>query len=310
VLPTHHKGGNLILRAHKFNRELNFDAPSVLQSSSSPPGSVAWVALYNDVEYEVLEVIEGSCIMITFHLYFDPSRAAPKPPKQSPKHEIKIPENSFTLALRETFRDAAFIRKHKYLGFGFEYKYGFRKYFCPPWALKGPDAFLYRILEEAGLKPSMFYLYQSGVFGWSEFWVMLSRKVHGRSVVDSDEEDSEKMESKPWLDLCDDELEYLMDSDKNAKIVWRPNESEETVRDASHPWIRSYFHEENIDGYRDRTTMIDWVMPATTNCEGKTDIDNTYEGEPAQEFFCYSRCIIVDVREVPWPSYSSSYCAV
>jgi hypothetical protein len=101
---------------------------------------------------------------------------------------------------------------------------------------------------------------------------MSSNDIDGRSLVDLDEEDSEGMESKPWLDLCDDELEYLMNEDKNAKIVWRPNESEETVRDASHPWIKSYFREENIDGYRDRTTTIDWVTPATTNCEGTSDV--------------------------------------
>jgi hypothetical protein len=139
VLPTHLKGGNLILRSH--NRELNFDAPSVLQSSSSPPGSVAWVALYNDVEYEILEVIEGACIMITFHLYSDPSRAAPKPPTQSlpqsPTNEMKSLENSFTLALREMFRDAAFIRKHKYLGFGFECNYRWRRYFHLPFFCQG-----------------------------------------------------------------------------------------------------------------------------------------------------------------------------
>jgi hypothetical protein len=78
------------------------------------------------------------------------------------------------LALRETFRDAAFIRKHKYLGFGFECNYGWRRYFNLPFFARGPDAFLYQILQEAGLLPNVFYLYRSGVFGRSEFWVISS----------------------------------------------------------------------------------------------------------------------------------------
>jgi hypothetical protein len=75
-----------------------------------------------------------------------------------------------------------------------------------------------------------------------------------------------------------------MNKDKNTKIVWRPNESEETVRNASHPWIKSYFREENIDGYRDRTTTIDWVTPTTTNCAGISDVRIKYKGNQPKSF--------------------------
>lgn len=162
TLPTRYEGGNLLLR--HWSRELEFNATALLQSTSSK--CAAYAAFYSDVDHEVLEVTSGNRITVTFNLYFDPFRAAPILPKKSPK----VPKNPFTMTLREVFRDAAFIRNHKFLGFGLEYEYpakyteGYTQRLLDK-NLKGPDAFLYRMLQETGLNPSLRYLYESTVMG-------------------------------------------------------------------------------------------------------------------------------------------------
>lgn len=61
-LPSVHKGGQLILR-HE-GRETLFD-----WSGEKSRNTVQWAAFYSDCEHEVLEVISGHRVTLTYNLY-------------------------------------------------------------------------------------------------------------------------------------------------------------------------------------------------------------------------------------------------
>ncbi|KAF9440409.1 hypothetical protein P691DRAFT_780089 [Macrolepiota fuliginosa MF-IS2] len=285
VLPIEHQGGNLLLR-HR-DREFKFDAPGLLKDS--PPLSAAYVAFYSDVEHEVLEVTSGHRITITFNLYYDPFRTAPV----LPEAKLKIPENPFTTVLRDYFRDAAFIRNHNYLGFGLEYAYPKRADEYDTWkhlpCLKGPDAFLYSMLSDLGLKPSLRYLYRSE-YGECDIWVMLTKVQPGR---DNDEAS------------YNTELRYLLNKGSDAHIVWfdgsegegDPDGSKSKVKE-DHPWMRVYAKDKKY--YDSKTISVDWVTQPSSNLTGRTEWVEL-GNEPAQEIYYYYVCIIVDVNQVPCP---------
>ncbi len=279
VLPFEHQGGNLVL--HHRTRKFNFDSPSLLQGA--PPLSVAYVAFYNDVEHEVLEVTAGHRVTVTFNLYFDSFRA---PPIVS-ELEGGIPENPLTVTLRELFRDAAFIHDRIYLGFGLEYD----NYKCKEdvWyynELKGPDAFLFQIMEELGLNPRLHFLYESE-HGSCGFWVLSSAMVAGRDWNEPDNPSTE--------------LTYLLHEYEDAIIVWAPGESENTLdKDSENCWVKTYFMEENIETCREWTYPVIWVTKPTEILSGKTELEVCLY-DPPTESFPFRVCIIVDTSVVPCP---------
>ncbi|KAJ3554333.1 hypothetical protein NP233_g12442 [Leucocoprinus birnbaumii] len=269
---TPHTGGNLVLR-HR-TRSLKFDAPSLLASEPSP--SVAYVAFYSDVEHEVLKVTSGSRITITYNLYFDPSRAAPILPSQ----RFPLPENPFMALIKEVSEDASFTQKYKYLGFGLEYKYPSsctEERYPRLHDLKGPDAFVFRALQDVGLVPRLHYLYESQEVTWGEqFDLLLTKPLDGR------EECSVEVDQMFWL----------LDEDPKAKIVWRKGESEETLIEQA----RRMF-EGNIKENRDRSIHVEWVTEPTKNLAGHTHYEES-GNEPIQEIYYYQVCIVVGVGDV------------
>lgn len=277
TLSTPHTGGNLLLR-HR-NRSFDFNASSLLESA--PSSSVAYVAFYSDVQHEVLEVTSGARITITFNLYYDPSRAPPVMPAK----RIPIPENQFMHALREAYRDAAFVRGCTHIGFGLEHQYprNVSDYRYPVWSdLKGADAFVFNALRDTGSNPVLWYLYESASDSWgNSFDLLLSRPVNGR-----DEEDIE-----------DEEMQYLLEQDDEALIVWREDYSEETLDKAG---ARCYKDRARIDDYRSRSIHVQWVTPPSANLAGET-IYTESGNEPIQEIYYYKVCIIVDLGSVQYP---------
>ena len=66
IFPTPHQGGALVLR-HE-NKEFTFDAATLLAGRTS---SIAYVAFFSDVEHEVLPVVSGHRVTLTYNLYYD-----------------------------------------------------------------------------------------------------------------------------------------------------------------------------------------------------------------------------------------------
>ena len=76
VYPTPHQEGEPVLR-HK-DREWTVDANAL--NSSQPSPSVTYIALYNDIEHEVLKVSSGCRVTLTYNLYLvDPTPSAQVP---------------------------------------------------------------------------------------------------------------------------------------------------------------------------------------------------------------------------------------
>lgn len=253
---------------------------------------MAWVAFYSDVEHEVLEVADGTQITVTYSLYFDPRRSAPILPEAK---EFNIPENPFTAALRHCFRDAAFIRNYKYLAFGMEYQYpkDADDYWNIIDDLKGPDAFLYRVLTQVGLDPRVRFLYHWGAEGACGFWALLSSRVDGRVA---------RHVGIALADLPESELDHLFQEDKEPLLVWKPGNSEAKAEDMDHSWVDSYFSED-LSFYRSRTVDVHWVTNPTANMAGYTGYDED-ENEYSQENFYYSACIVIDASKVACPPFA------
>lgn len=154
LLPSPHEGGNLLLR-HR-NHEFTFDGQALLYGS--PPGSIAWVAFFGDVEHEVAYVTSGHRITITFNLYFDSTFGGPIPQATS--------EHLFKSALKKLIDDPLLSSVHPYLGFGLDYAYPYKKAVLDPRSinLKGIDATLIRTFNELGIEYDFYLLYREGEY--------------------------------------------------------------------------------------------------------------------------------------------------
>jgi len=276
TLSTPHTGGNLVF--HHRGNSFDFNTSSILKSA--PSTSVAYVAFYSDIQHEVLEVTSGARITITYNLYYDSFREPPPVPDL----RIPISENSFSNSLREACRDAAFIKECKYIGFGLEFEYPksttSENHYPYASDLKGVDAYLFHTLQDIELNPTLRYLYCSSTDAWGDtFDLLLSRPVDGRDN-DSDGYDDER-----------DELQFLIQSDKNALIVWKEGKSEETLDSAGE---RSYEDPDFIDDYRSRSVSVQWVTPPNRNLSG-TSYYTEHGNEPIQEVYYFEVCIIADV---------------
>ncbi|KAF9442838.1 hypothetical protein P691DRAFT_797966 [Macrolepiota fuliginosa MF-IS2] len=153
VLPFEHAGGNLLLR-HR-GQEFNFDGASLLKSS--PPGSVAYVAFFSDVEHEVAKVTSGHRVTITYNLYFDPDKGPPvtkSVPGAQPHHPLWV-------ALKDCLADEKFKKDHPYIGFGLSHGYPFKSAIERPKKLhlKGNDATLIQTLSELNVSFDFYLLY-------------------------------------------------------------------------------------------------------------------------------------------------------
>ncbi len=81
--------------------------------------------------------------------------------------------------------------------------------------MKGPGAFLFKLLAEAGFKPKLRYLFCSQYSTSAGFWVMCDHMIKGREEGDADQRT---------------ELEYLMEEGEPC-IVWATGESEATAKE-------------------------------------------------------------------------------
>ncbi|KAM6499334.1 hypothetical protein JOM56_004842 [Amanita muscaria] len=112
--PTKYEGGILVLR--KNNQEWRFDSSKMLADDQ-----VGYLALYNDVDYEVLPVTSGYFISVTYDLYFEDSL--------NPPPSLPIPfasastMNTFISTLEELLDDSSLLSRGGYLGFALEYAY-------------------------------------------------------------------------------------------------------------------------------------------------------------------------------------------
>ncbi|PIL34916.1 hypothetical protein GSI_02703 [Ganoderma sinense ZZ0214-1] len=121
VFPTPHEGGALKLRAagrHEGETlEWTFDSSSLLAQQEHP--SIAYVAFFSDVEHEVMPVISGHRVTITYNLYYPTNESAPS----TELNQISTNEQSFQEALKAALRDPSFLPTGGNLMFGLRHQY-------------------------------------------------------------------------------------------------------------------------------------------------------------------------------------------
>ncbi|TDL27743.1 hypothetical protein BD410DRAFT_738968, partial [Rickenella mellea] len=183
VLPTPHQGGGLVLR-HDSN-EAVFDSAKEL--TGKPPGTIAFVAFYSDVEHEVLQVTSGNRVTITYNLYF--SEEKEKVPLPSP--EVHVPaSDEFSDSLKSILANPAFFPKGGLLGFGLKHQYPLPLDYSGDFnledllsCLKGQDTVVLRACKEEGLSVSLKIVYDIG------HWLVMCDAPYGslNNLVEDEE---------------------------------------------------------------------------------------------------------------------------
>ncbi|KIK57157.1 hypothetical protein GYMLUDRAFT_229413 [Collybiopsis luxurians FD-317 M1] len=161
VFPTPHKGGDLLLTEN--DEKWTFDAAEVLANSTPDKPQIAFVSFYSDVMHEVLPVLSGARITLTYNLYFETN---------SIEHRIPSPlvSDRFTAikkAMMEYLADPEYP-KGTLLCFGLAHCYPISHHDDNLYELrelssylKGSDALIFRVCKELGLKPKLLVYYRS-----------------------------------------------------------------------------------------------------------------------------------------------------
>ena len=167
VFPTPHEGGELILR-HQ-GEEWTFDSAKLLHDDSGPANRLAYVAFFSDVAHEVLPVLSGRRITVTYNLYW----GRPDPEVRPSGMRMLAPGFANTSRVKDALSalldDPAFLRKGGTLGFGLRhlYPFGNRDPLGPLYNgwLKGGDWALYEACEALGFEPYLRLVWESDYYG-------------------------------------------------------------------------------------------------------------------------------------------------
>ncbi|PBK87690.1 hypothetical protein ARMGADRAFT_971717 [Armillaria gallica] len=120
VFPTVHEGGSLLLR--QDGQEWTFDAEKMLADSTPEVPAISYVVFYSDVEHEVLPVISGVRVTLTYNLYLEDKEPS-VPAVIAKTSSNRIPTDMLKTALQNLLKDETFLPKGGLLGFGLRHKY-------------------------------------------------------------------------------------------------------------------------------------------------------------------------------------------
>ncbi|KAH8824976.1 hypothetical protein DL96DRAFT_1736662 [Flagelloscypha sp. PMI_526] len=188
TFPTPYEGGALALR-HR-GKEAVFDIPNILKQHKGS-NKVAYASFLSDVEHEVLPVMEGQCVTLTYNLYYTPAPTNGSTP--SLESAAKLKDN-----LQVLLNDPTFLPEGGIFGFGLNFAY-------PAYAgmkldslldsLKGCDAVVKLACIELGLPVSMKVLvdnqdadcnHQDDYIGSTPSVLLSSAESLGDRVIDED----------------------------------------------------------------------------------------------------------------------------
>ncbi|KAG7098072.1 hypothetical protein E1B28_000046 [Marasmius oreades] len=153
VFPTLHTGGQLVLRHGE--KEHNFDSGTILSNSPSPNDTIAYVAFFSDVEHEVLPVISGHRITLTYNLYFSKSSNQGPDSLLVTKTNLKLRD-----AISAILDNPQFLPNGGLLGFALSHSYAVDTQSSESLneilrVLKGEDAVIRSACEDLGLDLSI-----------------------------------------------------------------------------------------------------------------------------------------------------------
>ncbi|KAF5327566.1 hypothetical protein D9619_004822 [Psilocybe cf. subviscida] len=154
VLPTKHEGGTLIFRHEQ--RAWNFDSAAMIGQDSK----VVYAAFLGDVEHEVLPVISGYRVTLTYNLYS--RKRSGLPTAVNMRDYPGLPEmRDGLLAL---LKDTSFLPEGGFLGWGLSHRYPFdmsrTQLSDIKGRLRGADSIVYGLCTELGLDISLKAIYR------------------------------------------------------------------------------------------------------------------------------------------------------
>jgi hypothetical protein len=141
-LPSGHEGGALVLRHDDRSVQFDWSGPA--------PDKIQWAAFYSDCEHEVMPLISGHRITLTYNLYYQTTQ-----PQSG--WAVPIPVQSFPvyLDLQAALQNSGFMKRGGILGFYCSHAYPhsntkLRKEL--PVALKGVDLLIFTVCRSLGLQ--------------------------------------------------------------------------------------------------------------------------------------------------------------
>ncbi|KIY48945.1 hypothetical protein FISHEDRAFT_32048, partial [Fistulina hepatica ATCC 64428] len=156
VFPTMHQGGQLVLR--HIDKEWSYDSAAVVSPVEGVEPKIAYIAFYGDVEHEVLPVMAGYRLTLTYNLYLDN-----KLPDLHIDRPLLDAEKKVQASVAQLMADiGTTLPNGGYLGFELSFKYpvelgvdvrSFKD------GLKGRDALIMRVCEKLDLEASVLAFY-------------------------------------------------------------------------------------------------------------------------------------------------------
>ena len=153
ILPTKHKGGNLIVHNGATKQEFK------LTSETCADLTIEWVAFKSNCEYEILPVTEGTCTLLVYYIRRvtvkrDESKICAfcnkYPPKEETRREINLNEGIGDIVKEFTRNLRCHINEYWYrtnkIGVFLQNQYPMCK--LEPKALKGVDFLIYQEFDD------------------------------------------------------------------------------------------------------------------------------------------------------------------
>jgi hypothetical protein len=219
ILPSHHRGGELILKHD--DAEHVFDAAKELDGLMN---HVAFAAFYSDIDHEVREVIGGDRITVTYNLYWSKSEeqmlldSTPFEDPMTvpmPRSGIQFHTTPFQNAIVSLLSDEKFMPNGGLLGFALQHLYPIpakqtelAKLRVSP-RLKGRDALLAHVCHEMSLRCDLRVVY----YELGEYIVVANRISIFESLYDERLVDR-LLEDKSGV------ITYNADDEPNTRVHW------------------------------------------------------------------------------------------
>lgn len=216
VFATPHEGGQLTLR-HEGHSVMHDGSSSATANVYSAPNQVSWVAFFSDVEHEVLPVLAGHRVTLTYNLYYGERRV---PITRPMRHE------PVAYAFRQVLADLTFFPDGGRLGFALKHAYNVPESLgrddhvdlIPRLALmlRGCDQALFSGAQAAGLAVQLMLVYDLRDLGT---YLLETPIARGTSLEKSNWEEIMKGLNADKIEWDATEIEY--------RLAPAPPESEE-----------------------------------------------------------------------------------
>lgn len=246
-LPTDFEGGNFVLR-NPQGHESVFDWSTSARNASLPLATTNYIAFASDLDHRIEPVTSGYRVTVSYHLFREPVRLEYHDEPRIVEDEHKDIVTALRALKNSTSpvdRPVVFTLQHKYSA---EFSHNA--------VLKGGDAALFRVLEEAGMNPKLYYFYPR----WTLVWGLGDYHDKHRYRVDFDAIPIPKIRGRRRR-----RYKYFDEDDDHAQCCFLlgPNETKQFCagkqKDGSYPLFftsrpQVYNSERAGHDYEERTT--------------------------------------------------------